>query len=32
MHEEYRLRAAYKAAYEYYRRVVPFLKPRHPRR
>jgi protein-S-isoprenylcysteine O-methyltransferase Ste14 len=27
MHEEYRLRAAYTAAYERYRRVVPFLVP-----
>jgi hypothetical protein len=32
MHEEYRLRAAYTAAYERYRRVVPFLIPRCPRR
>jgi protein-S-isoprenylcysteine O-methyltransferase Ste14 len=28
MHEEYRLRATYGAAYERYRRVVPFLIPR----
>jgi protein-S-isoprenylcysteine O-methyltransferase Ste14 len=32
MHEEYRLRAAYTAAYERYRRVVPFLIPHRPRR
>ena len=31
MHEEYRLRAAYGAAYERYRRVVPFLVPSRPR-
>ena len=31
MHEEYRLRAAYGAAYERYRRAVPFLVP-HPSR
>ena len=31
MHEEYRLRAAYTAAYERYRRVVPFLVPGPPR-
>jgi protein-S-isoprenylcysteine O-methyltransferase Ste14 len=31
MHEEYRLRAAYTAAYERYRRVVPFLVPARPR-
>jgi len=31
MHEEYRLRAAYFAAYERYRRVVPFLVPGRPR-
>jgi len=32
MHEEYRLRATYGAAYERYRRVVPFLIPRRSRR
>jgi protein-S-isoprenylcysteine O-methyltransferase Ste14 len=32
MHEEYRLRAAYTAAYERYRRLVPFLVPGRPRR
>ena len=31
VHEEYRLRAAYTAAYERYRRVVPFLVPGRPR-
>ena len=31
MHEERRLRAAYGAAYERYRRAVPFLVPRPPR-
>jgi protein-S-isoprenylcysteine O-methyltransferase Ste14 len=31
MHEEYRLRAAHGAAYERYRRVVPFLLPSRPR-
>src|SRR5215211_5365871 len=30
MHEEYRLRAAYTAAYEHYRKVVPFLVPGRP--
>jgi protein-S-isoprenylcysteine O-methyltransferase Ste14 len=30
MHEEYRLRTAYEAAYERYRRAVPFLIPGHP--
>ena len=30
LHEEYRLRAAYGAAYERYRRSVPFLIPRPP--
>jgi len=28
MHEEYRLRVAYRVAYERYRRAVPFLMPR----
>lgn len=32
MHEEQRLRAAYGAAYERYRRSVPFMVPRPPRR
>ena len=32
MHEEYRLRATYGAAYERYRRVVPFLIPRRQKR
>ena len=32
IHEEYRLRAAHGAAYERYRRAVPFLIPRRPRR
>jgi protein-S-isoprenylcysteine O-methyltransferase Ste14 len=32
LHEEQRLRAAYGAAYERYRRAVPFLVPRPPRR
>lgn len=32
MHEEYRLQAAYGAAYERYRRAVPFLIPRRSRR
>ena len=32
MHEEYRLRVAYRAAYERYRRAVPFLIPHHLRR
>jgi protein-S-isoprenylcysteine O-methyltransferase Ste14 len=32
MHEEYRLRVAYGAAYERYRRAVPFLIPSRPRR
>jgi protein-S-isoprenylcysteine O-methyltransferase Ste14 len=31
MHEEYRLRVAYRAAYERYRRAVPFLVPGRPR-
>jgi protein-S-isoprenylcysteine O-methyltransferase Ste14 len=31
MHEEYRLRATYTAAYERYRRAVPFLVPGRPR-
>jgi protein-S-isoprenylcysteine O-methyltransferase Ste14 len=30
MQEEYRLRTAYEAAYERYRRAVPFLIPGHP--
>jgi methanethiol S-methyltransferase len=32
VHEEYRLQAAYGAAYERYRRSVPFLVPRPPRK
>jgi protein-S-isoprenylcysteine O-methyltransferase Ste14 len=32
LHEEYRLRAAYGAAYERYRRSVPFLTPRPPQK
>jgi protein-S-isoprenylcysteine O-methyltransferase Ste14 len=32
LHEEHRLRAAYGAAYERYRRAVPFLIPGRPRR
>jgi methanethiol S-methyltransferase len=32
LHEEHRLRAVYGDAYERYRRVVPFLLPRRPRR
>ena len=32
MHEEYRLRASYGAAYERYRGAVPFLIPCRPRR
>jgi protein-S-isoprenylcysteine O-methyltransferase Ste14 len=32
LHEEYRLRAAYGAAYERYRRSVPFLIPRPPQK
>src|SRR5215218_7661977 len=32
MHEEYRLRVAYRAAYERYRRAMPFLIPHHLRR
>jgi protein-S-isoprenylcysteine O-methyltransferase Ste14 len=32
MHEEYRLRASYGAAYERYRGAVPFLIPYRPRR
>jgi len=32
MHEEFRLRVAYGAAYERYRRAVPFLIPCRPRR
>src|SRR5215213_5228744 len=31
LHEEHRLRAAYGASYERYRRAVPFLVPRRPR-
>jgi protein-S-isoprenylcysteine O-methyltransferase Ste14 len=31
LHEEHRLRAAYGAAYERYRRAVPFLVPGRPR-
>ena len=31
LHEEYRLRAAYGAAYERYRRAVSFLVPGRPR-
>jgi protein-S-isoprenylcysteine O-methyltransferase Ste14 len=31
MHEEYRQRMAHGAAYEHYRRVVPFLVPGRPR-
>jgi protein-S-isoprenylcysteine O-methyltransferase Ste14 len=30
VHEEYRLRAAHDAAYERYRRAVPFLVPGRP--
>jgi protein-S-isoprenylcysteine O-methyltransferase Ste14 len=32
LHEEYRLRAAYGAAYERYRGSVPFLIPRPPQK
>ena len=32
LHEEYRLQAAYGDAYERYKRTVPFLVPRRPRR
>jgi protein-S-isoprenylcysteine O-methyltransferase Ste14 len=32
LHEEYRLRAAYGAAYERYRRSVPFLIPSPPQK
>lgn len=32
MHEEYRVHSAYGAAYERYRKVVPFLIPWHPRK
>jgi protein-S-isoprenylcysteine O-methyltransferase Ste14 len=32
LHEEYRLRAAYGAAYERYRRSVPLLIPRPPQK
>ena len=31
LHEEHRLRAAYGAAHERYRRAVPFLVPGRPR-
>ena len=32
IHEEYRVHSAYGAAYERYRKVVPFLIPWHPRK